>query len=227
MHGNQSMGSQVVLQVHATYSSFLFAHRYFFQGAVDIYNSPFVTVTGSTFEHNGPVAIVKNESYRGHSGGLSVGYNDIAEREGGLIQISNCTFRNNTSNPSAAVQQSTTQLLQRFVFTGRGGGCAITVNSTFNLSASIESSYFEENSALSFGGGLYIGFSAYSPHTVTVMRSRFVNNSCNSSAGGLQFGFIEALTSSITLILESSEFIQNSAQFGGGVHLFALGMLLT
>ena len=192
---------------------------------MDVYDSPFVTVIDSTFEHNGPVTVIKNQSYRGHSGGLSVGYNDFGERDRGFLQMTNCTFRNNTSSAFAVTQQSTTQLLERFIFTGRGGGCAILINSTFNFSASVENSSFEDNLSSSVGGGLYTGFSGHAPHTVTVTRSRFVNNSGTDFAGGLQFGYLEGLASRITLIVESSVFIQNSALYGGGIYLFVQGML--
>ena len=47
--------------------------RFFSQGAVDVYNSDTVLVTGSNFSHNVLNNVSKPDPYRGHSAGLSLG----------------------------------------------------------------------------------------------------------------------------------------------------------
>ena len=200
--------------------------RYFFQGAVDIYNCPSVIVQDSLFEHNGPVSIFKPEPYRGHSGGLSIGYYEEVSVVGGPnALISNCTFRNNTSDPQSVAVQSTSELFQRFAFTGRGGGCAFTIASSTSLAAIVENSTVEDNFARSFGGGLYVGFNGNLNHTVTVNRVRLIRNQCPGAAGGLEVGFVQGADpySLNRIMVYNSEFIENHASFGGGVYFFSPG----
>ena len=47
--------------------------RFFSKGAVDVYNSRTVLVQQTTFSHNILSSVVKDEAYRGHSAGLSIG----------------------------------------------------------------------------------------------------------------------------------------------------------
>ena len=184
----------------------------------------------SIFEHNGPVMMEKSEPYRGHSGGLSIGYFGEASTDSpksGLVAfVSNCTFRNNTSDPRALGAQSATDLLQRFAFTGRGGGCAFTVSSPSSLNATVENCTLEDNLALSFGGGLYVGFDGNQNHTVAVNRVRFVRNVCRLAGGGLVAGFLQgaALQSLNRILVYNSEFTENQAMFGGGIYYTSPGI---
>ena len=172
------------------------------------------------------MSVIKSEQYRGHAGGLSVGYH----REGILssrprLRVERCTFRNNTSDPLASIQQSTTQLLQQFIYTGRGGGCAIIINPSLPLNGTLEDCVFEENVARSFGGGLYVVFNGQLNHVLVLNRVRLVRNVCPSTAGGLEVGYGPGSASSSTssLFAYNSEFVENRAVFGGGVYLFAVG----
>ena len=205
---------------------FFCACRYFAQGALDIYNCHTALISDCTFEHNGPVSVIKSEQYRGHAGGLSVGYH----REGMLssrpqLRVERCTFRNNTSDPLASIQQTTTQLLQQFAFTGRGGGCAVLVNPSFPSNATLENCLFKENFARTFGGGLYVGFDGELDHRVVLNRIRLIRNKC-SSAAGLAVGFFAGsnpIENVSSLFAYNSEFIENQAGFGGGTALFPAG----
>ena len=136
---------------------------------------------GSTFEHNDPVAVVKAERFRGHSGGLSI----ELEAEGPTVVVSNCIFRNNTSDPKAVHVQRTSDLLKRFVFTGRGGGCIIIVAPNMPLTVLVENSTFEDNFARTIAGGLYVGYNGSVNHTVTINRVKLIKNQCPGVAGGL------------------------------------------
>jgi len=184
-------------------------------------------VTNCTFEHNGPVSVIKRGQYRGHAGGLSVGYCQdqmIVARP--QLRIENCTFRNNTSDPEASLQQTTTQLLQRLAFTGRRGGCSIPISSSFPSNVTVENCLFEENFARSFGGGLYVAFDGQLDHQVILNRIKVVRNNCPMAAAGLAVGYITGSTagSVSSLFAYNSEFIENQATFGGGVGVFPAGM---
>ena len=139
----------------------------------------------------------------------------------GLL-VSGCTFRNNTSVPQAE-QVSTSRLLQAFLFPGRGGAIAITINSSFTFNASIENCVIQSSFATSFGGGIYLVYSGYAAHTTSIDRTMFVNNRCDGPSGGLQSGFVEGGGSGFSIRLEvyNSEFYDNEAEFGGGIHLFS------
>ncbi len=118
---------------------------------------------------------------------------------------------------------TSSQLLQAFVFTGRGGALAITVNTTFSLDAEINNCTFINNRAVSFSGGLYLGYSGYASHTTTINRSLLAENHCIGPSGGLQIGYLEGADNGFTVRLEmfNSVLHNNKALYGGGVHLFA------
>ena len=198
--------------------------RYFFQGAVDVYNCHKVAVYNSIFEHNGPTSVLKPQQYRAHAGGLSLGYHDsivIPEPEARVV---GCVFRNNTSDPLADIVQTTTQVLRSLLFTGRGGGCAFAINPAFPLNATVEDCLFEDNYALSFGGGLYVAFDGFSNHTVIINRVKLVRNQTPGTAGGLEVGFIQSAGEAVSKFYAyNTEFIENRAEFGAGVYLFVGG----
>ena len=50
--------------------------RHHQQGAVNIYNSPRVTVTNCTFYNNTSTGYFTTKAYQGASGGLSIGYSE-------------------------------------------------------------------------------------------------------------------------------------------------------
>ena len=193
---------------------------------MDLYNCHFVIVRDSIFEHNGPTSVVKSEPYRGHSGGLSIGYYKLEVEGGPRALVSNCTFRNNTSDPNSVAVQSTSDLFERFAFTGRGGGCAFTISPSTSLRAVVEYSTVEGNFARSFGGGLYVGFDGNLNHTVIVDRVQLIKNECPGAAGGLEIGFVQGAdpVSTNQIIVLNSEFIENRASFGAGIYYFSPGI---
>ena len=183
-----------------------------------------VLATNCTFEHNGPVSVIK-DPYRGHAGGLSVSYHQnkmFSMRP--QLRVEKCTFRNNTTDPLASIQQSSTQIVLRRVFTGRGGGCAIPMFSSLPSNVTLEDCLFEENFARTLGGGLYVAFDGHLDHLVVLNRIKFVRNKCRL-AGGLAVGFAFGSNAEnvSSLLAYNSEFIENQAEFGGGAGLFPAG----
>ena len=200
--------------------------RYFFQGALDLYNCAYIQVFNCSFEHNGPTSIIKQDEYRGHAGGLSIGYNDIAADP--VAIVSECVFRNNTSDPTSDLVQTTADLVQTSRFTGRGGACAFPINPLYSLNATIEDCRFEQNYARSFGGGLYVAFNGREYHTVTLHRVLFERNQA-ATAGALDVGFVSGgITGADNRFMAyDSVFIENNAMYGGGVYFFTLGIITT
>ena len=200
--------------------------RYFIQGAVDIYNCHTVEVLESSFAHNGPVQVLKLQAYRGHAGGLSVAYNleNVNVTVQPKVNVTKCHFHNNSaSGPSSSAQQSTTTLLTRLLFTGRGGGAAIITNSSLSVYVVVFNCTFEENYALSYGGGVYLAWGSVSGHTVVVNNTRFIRNRTPGGAGGLEMGFAQGgyKENAIRVFGYNCEFIENEATHGGGVYFFS------
>ena len=133
----------------------------------------------------------------------------------GEVLVSKCTFRNNTSDPNSVAVQSTSDLFQRFAFTGCGGGCAFTISPSTSLTAVVENSTVEGNFAHSFGGGLYVGFDGNLNHTVTVNGVRLVKNKCPGAAGGLEIGFVQ-----VVLIENRASFVAGTYFFPPGLHYY-------
>ena len=168
------------------------------------------------FEHNGPTSVIKAEEYRGHSGGLSVGFHLLPTAP--VVIVSHCLFRNNTSNPNSHIILTTADAVQFSRFTGRGGGCSFPIKLLISLNAIIEDCIFEENFAISFAGGLYIGFFNSQQHNFTVSRVRFIKNYA-PNAGALLCGIITGgfPESENKVHFYNSTFIENEALFGGGI----------
>lgn len=170
--------------------------------------------------------MLKLEAYRGHSGGLSVAYNwnDVNTTMQPTVIISNCQFINNSaSGPSSNIQQSTSTLLTRLLFTGRGGGAAIIINSPVSVLVHVLNCTFEMNYALSYGGGIYLAWGSVSGHVVVINHTQLVRNRTPGGAGGLEMGFAQGgyEENAIKVFVYSSEFIENEATHGGGVYFFS------
>ena len=193
---------------------------------MDLFNCDFIRVTDSVLEHNGPTSIIKQDQHRGHAGGLSIGYNNISVSPGPVAYVSGCVFRNNTSDPTSDLVQTTSQLAQFARFTGRGGGCAILINPLYSLNATVENCLFEQNYVGSFGGGLYINFNGLEHHIVTIRQVQFLRNQA-PTAGGLEVAFYSGgnLGADNRLEVYDSNFTENRAAFGGGVYFSTLGDL--
>ena len=168
------------------------------------------------FEHNGPTSVIKEEKYRGHSGGLSVGFLLLPTPP--VVIVCHCLFRNNTSNPSSPIIQTPTDVVQFSHFTGRGGGCSFIINPLIPVNATIEDCIFEENFAISFGGGLYITFfnSQQNIH-FTIRRVKFIKNYAETAGAilcGIRTGGFPGAENKVLVF--DSIFIENEAVYGGG-----------
>ena len=140
------------------------------------------------------------------------------------LRVEKSTFRNNTNDPLATIQQTSTQILLKRVFTGRGGGCAIPMFSSLPSNVTLKNCLFEENFARTLGGGLYVAFDGHLNHIVVLDQIKFVRNKCRL-AGGLAVGFAFGSNAEnvSSLLAYNSEFIENQAEFGGGAGLFPAG----
>lgn len=187
-----------------------------------------VEVFNCIFEHNGPVYTLRSNQYRGHAAGLSVGYDDENVQnlptQMGRVIVKNCTFRNNTSDPEAGASfedvepNRSHEILRGFVLSGRGGGVAINLNSTFPFAVSIDDCTVEDNRAQAFGGGMYLLFGAYTSHVMNMNNTRFTNN-WSGRGGGLSLAAIEGQGDDLAWAITDSKFENNQANLGGGIFI--------
>lgn len=74
--------------------------------------------------------------------------------------------------PASELQEVRGGVIEDRTFPGRGGGVALIFNSNEPATAQVEDCLFSENSALEFGGGLYVLLDGLSDHTITINRTR-------------------------------------------------------
>ena len=170
--------------------------------------------------------MLKLEAYRGHSSGLSVAYNwsEVNTTMQLTVTVLDCQFFNNSaSGPSSNIQQSTSTLLTRFLFTGRGGGAAVIINLPISVLLHVLNCTFEENYALSYGERIYLAWGSVSGHVVVINYTRLVRNRTPGGAGELEMGFTQGgyEENAIKVFVYSSEFIENEATHGGGIYPFS------
>ena len=194
---------------------------------MDIYNCHNILVFQCTFENNGPVIIVKNDPWRGHAGGLSIAYNYDKPLNGTTISavIAKNTFINNSAWSLSQNKRTTSLLLTQFVFTGRGGGCSININSHTAINVTIRNCIFTNNNALYYAGGLYLVFKTVSGHIATVSDSQFIENQTPGGAGGMNIGFVSGGRDAIAnkVFVLGLLFRKNKALFGSGANIFVAG----
>lgn len=198
----------------------------FYQGALDLYDCANVTVSNCTFSDNGPVTVVKSNPYRGHAGGLSLGYYYVTSAPP-VAMVTGCVFTNNTSTPPSYDQQTTSQLLQYLKFTGRGGGSSVLMGAPLPVNVVYEDCVFTANVASSYGGGLYSGYSGNHDNNLVVNRTTFARNTTPGGGGGLEVGFASGMfPNTVTSVrVYGSEFTENQAGVGGGIYVFAPGTI--
>ena len=199
----------------------IYSIRFFVQGAVNVYNFHRLTVVGCLFEHNGPASFLKLTNFRGHSGALSVSlHNYTSPFPVHEITVNDTVFYNNSAMPNEDVRQSTSEVFNKFIFTGRGGALGLFLSDDSSIvRAVISNCTFEDNTALTWGGGAYFVLDYTSNHSIAVKDCTFLRNACVFGAGALFTGFFGSGTteihSSVTVL--GSYFIENSAPQGGAV----------
>ena len=192
-------------------------------GALNIFNSPNVTVKNCTFHNNTSSSFFTRRPYQGNAGGLSIAYNmRFSNRTVSSVNVlvTDCVFTNNRAAPPTALQLSSTELLSMNIFAGRGGALAMPINTTNPLNCVVVSNVFINNSAHSFGGCIYCFIGG--PHinqTFLFRSNKFVGN--RASIGGvLTFLTSQRIpeTYSIQMTIQNCTFIQNRAGIGGCVN---------
>lgn len=198
------------------------SNRLFVQGAVHVYNFHKLTVTGCIFDSNGPASFLKKDNFRGHSGGISVSlYNYTSPYLTHEIEIGDTIFVNNSAIPDQEAQRTTSEVLNNFIFTGRGGALGLFLSDTSsNITALVFNCTFERNFALTWGGGMYVLFDKLSNHTVTIEDSSFLLNHCDNGAGAICSARLGEQDQYSTIAIMRSNFTMNTANHGGATAIY-------
>ena len=202
----------------------------FREAVIDIYNSAHVTITNSNFSDNSGTGNVLLP-YRGNTGAVSIGYNKIKSISitNETVLVQNCLFINNRANASAQSFLTSSNIVARGVFTGRGGALGLLVNESFhNVTALITNCQFLNNFASSFGGGVYTVFSGTgTQHRVTVDNCHFINNTGVLGAGGINIAYLTNGEPNypITAVIQHCHFFGNQGETGGAAYIFPASRL--
>ena len=139
------------------------------------------------------------------------------------VLVTDCVFINNSADPPFHLSLSTTNLIERQIFSGRGGGMALPVNTTCPLDAIISNNVFINNYAGNYGGGLYCFISGtVGNQTWMIGNNSFIGNHAVIGSGALNFGNFGTPAPSSTLhsTMYNCTFENNRAQTGGCLHMF-------
>ena len=194
--------------------------RFFTEAVLDVFNCHHVFMNDSLLENNQGSGIV-NASYRGNTGGVSFGYNTLPlEFNTPQLLVSHSKFRNNRATATSAFRTSSQAFFAQ-IFTGRGGALAIFSNeSNHDLNLTISDCLFENNTARSFGGGVYLllgGFTTH--HKIRVERVNARYNTAQLGGGGFQASFFNNGPEEDPLLMSfvECEFSNNRGIAGGAI----------
>ena len=127
-------------------------------GALNIFNCPNVIVKNCSFNNNNSSSYFTRKPFQGNSGGLSVSYNtELASNSLNTIDVlvTDCVFVNNSADPPPSLFQTTTDLIEKQIYSGRGGGLAMPVKADCPLHITVNNSVFMNNFAQNYRGGIY------------------------------------------------------------------------
>ena len=159
---------------------------------------------GTNFVGNGPTSgVAKNVI----SGGLLIKREESASNAPTVVyRIENCNFTENTNHANQSGFKP-------------GSGVTLYLAATGSPSkVSIHESYFERNHG-PMGGGVSVNHSgSHSQLTVNVINSHFLENTAIGAGGGMYIQLSEPM--SANLLLTDSSFVNNSAEWGGGLAVY-------
>ena len=185
-------------------------------GAVNILNSPNVTVKNCTFYNNTSDGSYIDTPFQPSSGGLSISYSSekIATID---INIDECNFTDNFALSTDPLRISINAFFLQNLFGGRGGGLAIVFNTTNTVNCVVNNSVFFDNEASVWGGGLYCVIAeAHNHQTYMFENLVFVNNRA-AVAGALTFVTLFGQSDDIFVnaSISSCTFMENTARIAG------------
>ena len=176
-----------------------------------------------TFHNNTCDSYFTRQPFQGSSGGLSIGYDaNKTSLSSADVLVTGCVFNNNKAIAPSGLYSSTTDLLARHIFSGRGGGVSMPINATWPLNIVVNNSVFTSNYANNNGGGLYcLIMGIVGNQTYLFENNVFVNNSAMIGSGAINFGNYGGTAPFSTLhsTIYNCTFQYNTAQKGSSIHI--------
>ena len=183
-----------------------------------------MTVKNCKFTDNNSTSYFGRKPFQGHGGGASIAYNvRLAQLDSANVIVSNCEFINNRAEPPNDLFETTTNLIENAIFSGRGGGLSMPISATFPLNVVVNNSIFINNFAKNYGGGLYCFMSGTnSNQTYMFGNNTFIRNQALIGSGAMNFGNFAYTAPSTTLhsTIYGCTFQGNVAHIGGCLHIF-------
>ena len=201
--------------------------RNFIKDPIYLFNCPSVSVINTTFVNNTSTAQYLFRSFEANAAGLSYGWNNILlDTQPSIdVHVYNCTFTNNVARGVVRNFDPTTDALETRTFAGRGGGMAVVLNSTSNVTVMIEKTKFTGNHANGFGGGFYLLIDGVSVNQYFyISNNTFENNTATFGGAAINVGYLSTIPQSTIneVIIKDSNIINNQAGLVG-----AIGLALT
>ena len=186
-----------------------------------------MSVVNSTFINNTSTARYIFRSFEANAAGLSYGWNNLLlDTQPSIdVYVYNCTFTSNLASGVVRDFDPTTDALEKRTFVGRGGGMAVVLNATSNVTVVIEKTTFKENHANGFGGGFYLLIDGISVNQYFyIINNTFENNTATFGGAAINVGYLSIIPQSTVneVILKDSYIINNQAGLVG-----AIGLALT
>ena len=186
-----------------------------------------MSLNNSTFINNTSTARYLFRSFEANAAGLSYGWNNLLlDTQPSIdVHVYNCTFTNNVARGLVRNFDPTTDALETRTFAGRGGGMAVVLNSTSNVSVMIEKTRFVGNHANGFGGGFYLLIDGVSINQYFyISNDTFENNTATFGGAAINVGYLSVIPQSTIneVIIKDSNIINNQAGLVG-----AIGLALT
>ena len=126
--------------------------------------------------HNHPIAIYRINIYNFTTSPLQYPHVILLLYTEISIEIINCTLTDNSAVLPAGQGGSSTDVLINNVFVGRGGALSVLINTDDYLKFKLSNNSFINNSAESFGGGVYCLTQRGYNQTYTIYNNVFMNN---------------------------------------------------
>ena len=151
-----------------------------------MYNCLTTEIVDCTFEDNYATSVIQDSQYRGNAGGVAIGIHGVVRGTNQTkpsVLVAGSSFARNIAYPPNQVTSST--LIQRRVFVGRGGGLAVYVGEDAPVIITINGCTFSNNSATTRGGGVFSFLDGTrSGHMLLLANSVLEGNNVTASNGG-------------------------------------------
>lgn len=201
--------------------------RDFNKDAIYLFNCPSLSVINATFTNNTSTARYVFRSFESNAAGLSYGWNNVLlDTQLNIhVYVHNCTFMDNTARGVVRDFDPTTDALETRTFPGRGGGMAVVLNATNNITVVVKNTKFIRNHANGFGGGFYLLIDGISINKfIYTSNNTYEKNIATFGGAAINIGYLSIIPPSTIneVIIKDSNFINNKAGLVG-----AIGIALT